>query len=925
MRECVSVLAVSLAACVAQAQVSSQQIEALWRKPRVAVPSTGKPPTIDGKVEDAEWAAASKLTGFIGVDTPRWKGVAGFDLVSAQTTVWVTCDKENLYVAWRCEEPEIETLVVKQQKTPRDGSLWWDDCVELFLSPTNSDAHFHFIINSKAGVYDAKNAPGEKRGAAWDLDGLKVAAWVSPPGKDSHWTVEMAVPFAGLGVAAPKPGEVWGINFARERWAALYKAIGECSTWSGLVGSFQQPKMFGEARFGDVRQDVSLPRPFLGPTDLAVDLATRSERKLKLEARTASCAGGADAGSAAAALPANKLTTVKLQATVRTEGTQFLALAITDAASGEVVSCTRVPFYVPEVLTAAERVKGRMGKLLGKADKGSEFEKSIGQQAAELDATVAEAKTLLAAFEKQPPDEAGRKQWQALHDRVAKIEGATTFVVWTCSPYIATGPSTMPPALGAPPKLILQAAQNETEHVVVNVTNFTDAPIEFQLDGSLPGQVGRARSGLNTTVQKLAQFHPKLLGKEPKDLPEKEDGLAMPLVELNGLGTFFVQPYSTRQVWVTVQARDLKPGTTGHGLRVVPLSVPLPAVSVPVEMTVWPFRIEDEAPIGVFCFDYAGDYDWMKSYKINLWFRGTFPNKLQLDQDGNLKPYKTDIDRVKQRMTEGARKFLLSYGYTGSFIEWANKSKIPYMSDQWKRLFKEILSRMVKEFLEAGLKHEDFALQTIDEAHGEQVKQVIETTPLIREVDPKVRTAMTIMTDLEDLKKMAPHVDVWVNRNGAMWGKDQWDFFHSEQAKGKPIYSWSMPCNPKSKPITDFRTYGWRAMKFDFDAIGFFLYFGLVYDPMRKGGGFATRHWEAWRDGVEDYQILWTLKQEIRQARERGVAKDKLDASEKLLVKAVNDVITPGFFPPSTQETHDAIQKARALVAAEIAKVRAMK
>jgi hypothetical protein len=335
------------------------------------------------------------------------------------------------------------------------------------------------------------------------------------------------------------------------------------------------------------------------------------------------------------------------------------------------------------------------------------------------------------------------------------------------------------------------------------------------------------------------------------------------------------------------------------------------------------------APIGVFCFDYAGDYEYLTSYKINTWFRGAFPpaskGNLELDADGNLREYKTDIDRVKRRVEEGARKFLFSYGYTGSFMKWAQDNNIEYMSEQWKRLFKQILSRMVREWLDAGLRYEDFALQTIDEAHGEGVQTVMETTPLIREVDPRVRLAMTIMTDVNELKQMAPHVDVWLNRNGAIWTQEQWDFFNAERAKGKSIWSWSMPSTPKSQPLTQFRTYGWRAMKFDFDTIGFFLYFGMVYDPQRPGGAIATRHWEAWRDGIEDYQYLWTLRQEIRKARERGVAEKQWRAAEDLLSRVVDDVITEQFFPPNTQETHDRIQAARRVLAAEIERLARLK
>lgn len=494
-------------------------------------------------------------------------------------------------------------------------------------------------------------------------------------------------------------------------------------------------------------------------------------------------------------------------------------------------------------------------------------------------------------------------------------------VLWTNSPYVATGPSSLPPpGTVGPSTLRIDAAVNEYEHAILNITNRTDRPMELQIHGQLPGQVGRPRSSMNASVQKIAQREKNLLKTKLSALPEKSDGLAMPLVELNELQTVFVQPHSTRQLWFTVQTRDLRPGTTRHTIRLEFLSHKLSPIDVPVELTVWDIRLEDEAPIGVFCFDYAGDYQWMSSYKINTWFRGAFPpsskGNLELDANGELKDYKTDIDRVKRRLNEGAQKFLFSYGYTGSFNQWAKKNGIAYMSDRWQKLFKQILARMVREWLDAGLEYDDFALQTIDEAHDAGVQQVVETTPLIREVDPKVRTAMTIMTDLDQVKQMAPHVDVWITRNGAYWSEEQEAFFGSEQAKGKPVWSWNMPSTPKSKPLTDFRTYGWRAMKFDFDAIGFFLYFGLVYDPMRPNGGIATRHWEAWRDGIEDYQLLWTLREAIRAARERG--EPGTENAERVLHSAVDGVITEKFFPANVQETDDAIQAARLSVAAAI-------
>ena len=908
-----------------RAQPTAETMADLWPvlpPPRLAVAPTGTPPTIDGKVADAEWEAASVIDGFLVTDSPRAKGVAGFDRPLAGTRVRVTHDARHLYVAFRCEEPEIETLQVRGTQE-RDGPLWRDDCVEVFLQPPGADGHVHFIINSKGWLFDARAGAGGKSGSDWNLEGLRVATFVSKPGKGSFWSAELAIPLAGLGAAAPSDGEVWKANFARERYAAEYRATIEYCTWSGLVGGFERPDRFGELCFCGVRQRAALERPLLGRYTLSAELAAHKARSLKLEAVAASASGAETVGEATATLAADKATTVTVPAALSAEGTQWLGLKVADAATGRLLSLTRLPFDVPEVVTVANRTAERLEKLRAKTGAESAFAAGAAEQLAALAEATKEAKALHAGLS-GPADDAFAKAWRALHEGVRQVEAASTFVVWTSSPYVAVGPETMPPKIAEPPELAAEGCVNEVLHLILNVTNLTEGDVEFHLDaGRLPG-LAQVRSGLITPIQTIARHHPKLLA-QPKGLPEKPDGLAMPLVELGGLRTFFVRGLTTRQVWLTVRTDGQKPGERTGRLALAPLGTNLPAIEVPWRLVVWPIEISDEAPLGVFCFDYAGDHDWMADYKINLWFRGAFPSRLELDEGGNLKPYKTDIGRVKRRMEEGAKRFLFSYGYAGSFIQWAEKNKIEYMSPRFKALFKEILSRMVREWREAGLDYGDFALQSIDEAHGRGVQQVIDTTPLIREVDPKVRTAMTIMTDLEDLKKMAPHVDVWINRNGALWGDEQAAFFSAEREKGKPIWSWNMPNNPKSKPITQFRTYGWRAMKFDFDAIGFFLYFGLVYQPMREGGGIATRHWEAWRDGVEDWQLLHALETAVAEAAKRGAPKERLDAARTVLAEAVDSVITDRFFPPNTQETHERILEARRRVAAEILQVRKAK
>ena len=71
---------------------------------------------------------------------------------------------------------------------------------------------------------------------------------------------------------------------------------------------------------------------------------------------------------------------------------------------------------------------------------------------------------------------------------------------------------------------------------------------------------------MNAPVQQIAERETNVLKTKLSNLPEKPDGLAMPLVELNELQTVFVRPHCTRQLWFTVQTHGLTPGTTQHNI-----------------------------------------------------------------------------------------------------------------------------------------------------------------------------------------------------------------------------------------------------------------------------------------------------------------------------------------------------------------------
>ncbi|MDD2710974.1 MAG: sugar-binding protein [Verrucomicrobiae bacterium] len=174
------------------------------------------PPTIDGKLAEGEWAGAGRIESFVaenGLDIP----------VREQTSAFVACNENTLFVAFRCEESQMSKIAAKITK--QNGNVWGDDSVEIFVD-TKTVIH-QFIVNSLGTQWD--NTPGKKGG------------WEAKAGiNEKSWVVEAAIPFAKLG-GYPAEGTIWGFNLCRSE-----KPRNELSCWSATGGSFLTPSRFGQ-------------------------------------------------------------------------------------------------------------------------------------------------------------------------------------------------------------------------------------------------------------------------------------------------------------------------------------------------------------------------------------------------------------------------------------------------------------------------------------------------------------------------------------------------------------------------------------------------------------------------------------------------------------------------------------------------------
>jgi hypothetical protein len=203
--------------------------EAEKGKPFAVVAMMSKPVVLDGQIE-AAWG--EPIPGPF-VDTLDGKPV------DWQTKVWLLYDKTNFYIAARMAEPDMSELVCLVED--RDGDVWQDDAMEIFIDPTNTlkeDLYYHIMVNAAGVVADRQGAP-DSMGAdwAWDAEGIKAKAF---KGKD-YWSFEMAVPLAAMEVKEVAPGQRWAVNFCRTRHGNLME-----SAWANTgPETFHRPETFG--------------------------------------------------------------------------------------------------------------------------------------------------------------------------------------------------------------------------------------------------------------------------------------------------------------------------------------------------------------------------------------------------------------------------------------------------------------------------------------------------------------------------------------------------------------------------------------------------------------------------------------------------------------------------------------------------------
>ena len=174
-------------------------------------------PRIDGQLDEAAWDGVAWTEPFLDIEGER-RPAPRFE-----TRVRMMWDATRLYIGAVLAEPHLQASLVT-----RDTVIYLDNDFEVFVDP-DGDTHdyFELEVNALGTEWDLRLGKPYRDGGraedAWDIAGLRTAVSLEgtlndPSDRDRGWSVEVAIPFAALGLETPKDGEQWRANFSRVEW-----------------------------------------------------------------------------------------------------------------------------------------------------------------------------------------------------------------------------------------------------------------------------------------------------------------------------------------------------------------------------------------------------------------------------------------------------------------------------------------------------------------------------------------------------------------------------------------------------------------------------------------------------------------------------------------------------------------------------------
>lgn len=456
-----------------------------------------------------------------------------------------------------------------------------------------------------------------------------------------------------------------------------------------------------------------------------------------------------------------------------------------------------------------------------------------------------------------------------------------------------------------PPELSVALMSGEYRSVAFCLTNATDVPVTVRIRIEDLPIAPKVHEVLFTDTQE---------GKVIAD--------ALPLArKADGGSEIRIPAGMTKQIWLTFHPTDTPSGD--YEGKVVVEGGPERPLHLPLRLHVSKIRFPRKPSLSLCAWDYADGpsygltprnleaalEDMREHFYDSPWSRSStapWPKAEELDGEGNLKG-ELDFSRFDRwvRMWSGARRYFVFLSVGRSFVG------IPMGTERFRRAVSRWAATWAKHNREVlGLKPKQVGLLLVDEPHSsEQDRIIVQWAKAIKAgtddfliwEDPTHRepwkTALPELFEICDA--LCPNLNIFYGG-----GERSFEFYRSlREEKGKKL--WFYQCSGPARLLDPYyyhRLLAWHCFRHGAVGMGFWAYADTgwsdvwneyaarrtIYSPVYIGEDFVvtSKHWEAVREGVEDYEYLRMLRDAVGRTKDSELARK----AEKLLREAIEAV-----------------------------------
>jgi hypothetical protein len=388
---------------------------------------------------------------------------------------------------------------------------------------------------------------------------------------------------------------------------------------------------------------------------------------------------------------------------------------------------------------------------------------------------------------------------------------------------------------------------------------------------------------------------------------------------------FEITPGELQQIWLTIYNPSLGAGNYNCTIAVSAdvNGTSMPVEAIPVNLEVKEQRIPEKSALQTCNWAY---YDVAEASNMADDLRRHYTNvyvvpaqdlpflRFSSDKPGVVrKPDYTRLDNILKEYNY-TRVFMLGLNFNATQKDFGRFGSVQWMTPQWKETFNAWLKDLVNHLKERGVGYDRFVLYPFDESLCDDY---YELAKIIKAADPKIRLyANSFGSGPNEFLRFRDLIDIWCLQDSHCVRYPDW--FKTIKSFGKEM--WTYECLRPAKaqePYSYYRLMPWRAFQRGQSGAGFWLYYdgngfesgAVPWDDTLRPYGYSSvvygakeskvntygepiipsRRWEAWREGVEDYQYLYQVQQTINKLKIKDATKVK--TLQKTLDEQVNRVI----------------------------------